>query len=151
MTFEDNMTLEEIQEMWAVDSEIDDNHLGEQSTSTAKLHSKYLKQLIDAKLKLAKYNTDYNTLRAGKFRYYRGEMSRQELIDNGWEQWQGTKPLKNEMDEFLTGDSDLNKLKLRIEYLNTMVYALESIMGSIKGRQWDIKNGIAWKQFLAGM
>ena len=145
------MTLDEIQEMWENDSEIDDNHLGEASTTSAKLHSKYLKLLIDAKLKLAKYNTDYNTLRAGKFRYYRGEMSRQELVDNGWDQWQGTKPLKNEMDEFLTGDSDLNKLKLRIEYLNTMVYALESIMTSIRGRDWAIKNGIEWKKFLAGM
>ena len=145
------MTLDEIQEMWENDSEIDDNHLGEASTTSAKLHSKYLKLLIDAKLKLAKYNTDYNTLRAGKFRYYRGEMSRQELVDNGWDQWQGTKPLKNEMDEFLTGDSDLNKLKLRIEYLNTMVYALESIMTSIRGRDWSVRNGIEWKKFLAGM
>ena len=145
------MTLDEIQEMWESDSEIDDNHLGEASTTSAKLHSKYLKLLIDAKLKLAKYNTDYNTLRAGKFRYYRGEMSRQELVDNGWDQWQGTKPLKNEMDEFLTGDSDLNKLKLRIEYLNTMVYALESIMTSIRGRDWSVRNGIEWKKFLAGM
>lgn len=145
------MTLDEIQQMWENDSEIDDNHLGEASTTSAKLHSKYLKLLIDAKLKLAKYNTDYNTLRAGKFRYYRGEMSRQELVDNGWDQWQGTKPLKNEMDEFLTGDSDLNKLKLRIEYLNTMVYALESIMTSIRGRDWSVRNGIEWKKFLAGM
>lgn len=145
------MTLDEIQQMWESDSEIDDNHLGEASTTSAKLHSKYLKLLIDAKLKLAKYNTDYNTLRAGKFRYYRGEMSRQELVDNGWDQWQGTKPLKNEMDEFLTGDSDLNKLKLRIEYLNTMVYALESIMTSIRGRDWSVRNGIEWKKFLAGM
>lgn len=145
------MTLDEIQEMWEIDSEIDDNHLGEASTTSAKLHSKYLKLLVEAKLKLAKYNSDYNTLRTGKFRYYRGEMSRQELVDNGWDQWQGTKPLKNEMDEFLTGDSDLSKLKLRIEYLNTMVYALESIMSSIRGRDWAIKNGIEWKKFLAGM
>lgn len=145
------MTLDEIQEMWENDSEIDDNHLGEASTTSAKLHSKYLKLLVDAKLKLAKYNSDYNTLRTGKFRYYRGEMSRQELVDNGWDQWQGTKPLKNEMDEFLTGDSDLSKLKLRIEYLNTMVYALESIMSSIRGRDWSVRNGIEWKKFLAGM
>lgn len=145
------MTLDEIQQMWEIDSEIDDNHLGEASTTSAKLHSKYLKLLVDSKLKLAKQKADYNTLRHTKFRYYRGEMGREELKEREWDQFQGTRPLKNEMDEFLKGDSDLSKQEMRIEYLNTMVYALESIMQSIKGRQWDIKNHITWKQFLAGM
>lgn len=145
------MTLDEIQEMWEIDSEIDDNHLGEASTTSAKLHSKYLKLLVEAKLKLVKTKADYNTLRHGKFRYYRGEMGREELKEREWNQFQGVKPLKNEMDEFLKGDPDLNKAELRIEYLNTMIYALESIMGSIKGRDWAVKNGITWKQFLAGM
>lgn len=145
------MTLDEIQEMWEADSEIDDNHLGEASTSSAKLHSKYLKLLIDAKLKLAKVKNDYNTQRQNRFRYYRGEMSREELKNNNWDQYQGLKPLKNEMDEILKGDTELSKIELRIEYLNTMVYALESIMTSIRGRDWAVKNGIEWKKFLAGM
>jgi len=145
------MTLDEIQQMWENDSEIDDNHLGEASTTSAKLHAKYLKLLIDAKLKLAKYKADYKVLRQSRFRYYRGEMSRQELKDREWDQYQGTKPLKSELDEILNGDDILAKHELRIEYLNTMIYALEAIMQSIKGRQWDIKNGITWKQFLAGM
>lgn len=145
------MTLDEIQQMWETDSEIDDNHLGEASTTSAKLHSKYLKLLIDAKLKLAKQKADYKTLRQSRFRYYRGEMGREELSERQWNQYQGVKPLKSELDEILNGDEILAKHELRIEYLNTMVYALESILGSIKGRQWDIKNGITWKQFLAGM
>ncbi|CAB4125337.1 Recombination, repair and ssDNA binding protein UvsY [uncultured Caudovirales phage] len=144
------MNIEQIQDMWELDAEIDDSHLGEASTSIPKLHSKYLKLLIAVKLKLAKNNSDYNTLRQTKFRYYRGELSRDELKEFGWDQWQGVKPLKNEMEEFLHGDTDLNNQKLRIEYLNTMIYLLESIMNSIKNRGWDIKNGIAWKQFLAG-
>lgn len=145
------MTLDEIQQMWENDSEIDDNHLGEASTTSAKLHSKYLKLLIDAKLKLAKQKADYNTLRQSKFRYYRGEMGREELKEREWDQFQGTRPLKNEMDEFLKGDTDLSKHELRIEYLNTMVYALESIMSSIRGRDWSVRNGIEWKKFLSGM
>lgn len=145
------MTLDEIQQMWEEDAEIDDNHLGEASIATAKLHAKYLKLLIEAKLKLSKLRNDYNVLRQTKFRYYRGELSREELKELGWEQWQGLKPLKNEMEEFLSGDADLNNKELRIEYLNTMIYALESIMNSIKSRDWAIKNGITWKQFLSGM
>lgn len=144
------MNIEELQVMWDVDSAIDDNYLGEASTTTPKLHAKYIKILINKKLMQIKMQSEYNILRKNKFRYYRGELSRTELESLCWDQWQGVKPLKNEMDEFLTGDDDLNKLQLRVEYLNTMVYMLESIMQQIKSREWQIKNGIEWKKFLAG-
>jgi Recombination, repair and ssDNA binding protein UvsY len=145
------MKIDEIQNMWEQDCSIDDNYLGEAATTTPKYHSKYIKLLIDAKLKLSKYNSDYNQLRKTKFRYYRGEMSRQELTDLQWDQWQGVKPLKNEMDEILTGDSELNNIQMKIEYLNSMIYLLESILGQIRSRDFQIKNGIEWKKFLAGM
>ena len=145
------MNIEEIQDAWEADSAIDDNYLGEASTNTPKLHAKYIKLLIGTKLKHTKYKTDYNVVRKNKFRYYRGELSRQELQDLGWEQWQGVKPLKNEMDEFLSGDDDLNKMGVRIEYLEAMIYLLESILGQIRSRDYQIKNGIQWKTFLAGM
>lgn len=145
------MNIEEIQQMWEEDCQIDSNHLGEQATETPKLHSKYIKELINYKLKLTKLKSDYNTTRKTKFRYYRGEMSRDELKDLGWDQWQGVKPLKNEMDEFLSGDSDLNTINTRMEYLETGIYLLESILGQIKSRDWEIKSHIEWKRFLAGM
>jgi hypothetical protein len=90
-------------------------------------------------------------LRKAKFRYYRGELSRDELNELGWVQWQGVKPLKNEMDEFLTGDTDLNTLRVKIDYLETMIYLLESILGQIKARDWQLKTAVEWKRFLAGM
>lgn len=145
------MKIEEIQEMWDIDCEIDNNHLGEQATESPKLHAKYIKELINYKLKLVKLSADYNVIRKSKFRYFRGEMSRDELKDKGWEQWQGIKPLKNEMEEFLGGDEDLAAIKTRIEYLETGIYLLESILGQIKSRDWEIKSHIEWKRFLAGM
>jgi len=145
------MNIEEIQQMWEQDSVIDDNHLGEASTETAKVHSKYIKLMVGVKLKLTKARGDYNLLRKNKFRYYRGELSREELVDLGWQPYQLIKPLKNEMDEFLQGDQDLITLNTRIEYLETMGYLLESILGQIKARDWQLKNGIEWKKFLAGM
>lgn len=145
------MNIEQIQDMWEADAEIDDNYLGESATTTPKLHSKYVKLLVQVKLKLTKVQSDYNLMRKAKFRYYRGEMSREELTDLGWNQWQGVKPLKNEMDEFLTGDEDLNTLKVKIDYLETMIYLLESILGQIKARDWQIKTHVEWKRFLAGM
>ena len=128
------MNIEEIQQMWEQDSIIDDNHLGEASTETAKVHSKYIKLMVGVKLKLTKARGDYNILRKNKFRYYRGELSREELAQLGWQQYQLIKPLKNEMDEFLQGDQDLITLNTRIEYLETMGYLLEGILGQIKAR-----------------
>ena len=145
------MNIEEIQQMWEQDSIIDDNHLGEASTETAKVHSKYIKLMVGVKLKLTKARGDYNILRKNKFRYYRGELSREELAELGWQQYQLIKPLKNEMDDFLQGDQDLITLNTRIEYLETMGYLLEGILGQIKSRDWQLKNGIEWKKFLAGM
>ena len=145
------MTLDEIQQEWDKDCEIDDNYLGEQSTATPKLHAKYVKLLVNAKLKHTKLSADYSILRKNKFRYYRGELSRDELTTLDWEQWQGVKPLKNEMDEFLQGDVELNTMKVRLEYLETMIYLLESILGQLKARDWQIKTAVEWKRFLAGM
>ena len=145
------MNIEQLQDMWEADAEIADTHLGEATIATPKLHAKYVKMLVQVKLKHTKLQSDYNILRKNKFRYFRGEMSREELKENNWEQWQGIKPLKNEMDEFLTGDEDLNSLEVKLKYLETMIYLLESILGQIKARDWQIKTAVEWKKFLAGM
>lgn len=145
------MKLDEILDMWEQDSAIDDNHLGEASTATAKLHAKYLRLLMNARLRKTKIDIDYNSLRKTKIRYFRGELTRDELNDRGWEQWQYNKPLKAEMDEFLKGDEDLSVFIARQEYIDSVIYALESILSQIKQRDFQLSNGIKWKQFLAGM
>jgi Recombination, repair and ssDNA binding protein UvsY len=145
------MNIEQLQEEWDKDCEIDDNYLGENSTATPKLHAKYVKMLVQVKLKHTKLSSDYNLTRKNKFRYYRGELSREELQDLQWDQWQGVKPIKNEMDEFLKGDAELNAMEIKIKYLETMIYFLESVLQQIKARDWQIKTAVEWKKFLAGM
>jgi hypothetical protein len=142
------MNLEQLMSKWREDCSIDDSHLGEASTYTPNLHAEYIEYLVGYKLKLSKTKAEYNLLRKNKFRYYRGELSRQELEDLGW---QGVKPLKNEMEEFLQGDTELVQMEQKVEYLNTVVMFLESVMGAIKQRDWQIRNSIQWKEFLVGM
>jgi hypothetical protein len=55
------------------------------------------------------------------------------------------------MDEFLQGDTELNTLRVKIDYLETMIYLLESILTQIKARDWQLKTHVEWKRFLAGM
>jgi hypothetical protein len=82
--------------------------------------------------------------------YYSGALSRDELQQYGWVQYQGLKPLKTDMVSKLDADSEVIKVKLKVQYTEAMVEQLEQIMYSIKGRDWGIKNHITWQQFQAG-
>jgi hypothetical protein len=53
------MNIEQVQEMWDIDCQIDDNYLGENSTQTPKLHAKYVKLLVQVKLKHTKLQSVY--------------------------------------------------------------------------------------------
>ena len=88
------MKLSDLQAQWEKDSPIDEMNLGGESTKIPILHARYLNLLTSTKLNLRKAESEYYNMRRKKFRYYRGEMSRSELEDEGWSQWQGTKPLK---------------------------------------------------------
>jgi hypothetical protein len=143
--------LDQLQRMWQEDAKIDDIELDKESVNVPNLHAKYLTILSTSKLNLQKERSDYYKLRRFKWRYYRGELSQQELTELGWDQYLGAKPLKNEMDEQLDGDFDLIKKKDRIVYWETIVDTLERILRSISSRGWDIKNAIEWHKFTNGV
>lgn len=143
--------LDKLQTMWQQDCKIDDINLEKESLQTPNLHAKYVVILSTAKLNLQKERSDYYKLRRYKWRYFRGEMSQKELDDLGWEQYLGSKPLKNEMDEHLDGDFDLIKKKDKIAYWETVVDFVERVLRSINSRGWDIKNAIEWHKFTNGV
>lgn len=145
------MKLSELQESWENDSKIDEMNLGKESARTPILHAKYLNYLSSSRLNLRKAESEYYNMRRLKYKYYRGELTKEELEDTGWMQWQGNKPLKNEMDEFLSCDTDLIALQDKIEYFKTVLYQLEQIIRSLNSRTWDIKNMIEWNKFTNGM
>jgi len=145
------MKLSELQEQWSEDSSIDETNLGRESTRVPTLHAKYLNFLSSTRLNLRKAESDYYNIRRKKYKYYRGEMTKQELEEEGWAQWQGNKPLKNEMDEFLQCDADLITLQDKVEYFRTVIQHLEQILRSINSRTWDIKTAVEWAKFTNGM
>lgn len=144
------MKLTTVQQEWYADSSINELDLGKEAVKTPLLHAKYITYLSNVKLLLRKAESDYFNTRRIKYRYYRGEMSKNELEERGWQQYQGNKPLKNEMDEFLQCDEELNALLDKIEYYKTITYTLEQIIRSINSRTWDIKSAIEWQKFTNG-
>lgn len=145
------MKLSELQENWSTDSKLDETNLGKEATNIPSLHAKYINLLSSMKLQQRKAESDYFRLRRKKFRYYRGEMTQAELTEEDWIQWQGAKPLKNEMDEFLQCDDDLIATQDKVEYYRAITFQLEQILRSINSRTWDIKNSIEWFKLSNGV
>ena len=137
--------------MWVQDCKIDELNLGSESTKTPELHSKYLNHLSTAKLQLRKAETSLIKLKRIKSQYFRGELSQQELVALGWEQYLGNKPLKQEMQEFLESDDDIIQQSDKVEYIRTVADYLERVLRSISSRGWDIKNTIEWTKFTNGL
>ena len=145
------MKLSEIQDMWTKDAKINELDLGKSSIQIAELHAKYLNILTNTKLQLRKCEGDYLRLRRTKFKYYRGEMTREELEELGWNQFQGLKPLKNEVEDIVNCDEDIIRCVDKVEYMKAMLYQLEQIIRSLNGRGWEIKNAIEWTKFTNGL
>lgn len=143
-------TLQEIQAMWEKDSEIDELNLTTESLRIPKLHAKYLNMLTSYRLNKRKIESDLLRILRNKYRYYRGEMSREELIENGWDQYLGPKLLKSDINSTIESDDDIIKLNDRLEYINTIIYQLESILKSINTRSFDIKNAIDYMRWTNG-
>jgi hypothetical protein len=145
------MKLSEVQEMWTSDSKIDELNLGRESTKTPELHAKYLNILSNTKLQLRKAEADYYRLRRDKAKYFRGEMTHDELQDKGWDQYQGLKPLKHDMEDRINCDEDIIRAMDKVEYVKALLYQLEQIIRSLNSRTWDIKNAIEWTKFTNGL
>jgi hypothetical protein len=145
------MKLSEIQDMWTKDAKINELDLGKSSIQIAELHAKYLNILTNTKLQLRKCEADYLRLRRSKFKFYRGEMTREELEELGWNQFQGLKPLKNEVEDIVNCDEDVIRCIDKVEYMKAMLYQLEQIIRSLNGRGWEIKNAIEWTKFTNGL
>ena len=142
--------INKIIEQWEVDAKIDPTKITDASLSTPILHSKYLHLLADWKRKQSQVKNNLYSVKQLKIRYYRGELSKEELDKYQWKQWQYNKPLKNELESLLQADKDVVKVQAQLEQVDTIVYVLDSIMTQIKQRDFEISNYIKIKMFERG-
>ena len=81
------MKLSELQDSWTEDCKINEMDLGKESARTPNLHAKYLNYLTSTRINLRKAESDYFNLRRLKYKYYRGELTKEELAENNLTQW----------------------------------------------------------------
>jgi hypothetical protein len=143
------MILDEIHAEWAKDSIIDSIILDDESLNIAKLHSKYLKILSDEKMVLAKFKSEFARLKYEKYIFYIDGQT-QETKEKGWIYAAKGKILKNEVDKYLDGDTDLIKLTQTIAYQQEKTDILKSILESLDKRSFNIGNALKFKLWEQG-
>ena len=144
-------TLNELQTQWAEDCKLDELDLGSESTRTPVLHSKYVTLLSNSKLQLRKAVADLKRLENVKSDYYRGELSKEELDQLGWEPWRKNAVLRSDMRDQLDSDPDVIKQQDKVYYLETTVDFLDRVLRSLNSRGWDIKNAVEWNKLQSGL
>jgi hypothetical protein len=146
---EDNMTFEELQDEWDTDSVIDSTKIGNESIRTTKLHAKYLRIHSREKMKLLSLQHRYKILRGEKKEFFINP-TREVMQEKNWKIPERGKILKSDIESFLDIDSELLELELKIGVQQEKVEYLKSILQSINGRSFVIKNYIEERKWLQG-
>ena len=140
------MDLEQLQELADKDLKINDTELDLESLKTPQLHNKYMKHLTKFKLLLSRSETEYNMLKREKWEYYTGKADPKVYAEKPFD----LKILKTDIDKYLESDIDLQKLKQKVDYLNTTVDFIDRTIRQITNRTFTIKNAIDWRKFTSG-
>ena len=90
-------------------------------------------------------------MQKAKMKYYKGEMTREDLVKYGWDQYQGNKVLKTEMHDVLKLDDDMIEIDDEVHDIAVTVQTLESIMKEINSRNYSLKTMVDWTKMMNGL
>ena len=140
------MTLEELQELADKDLKINDMEYDLESIKTPQLHNKYMKFLNKFKLQLSIAENEMHILKRNKWEYYTGKASPEVYKEKPFD----LKILRQDVDKYIDSDTELQKSKQKVDYLNTIVDYLDRTVRQISNRTFTIKNAVEWKKFTSG-
>lgn len=140
------MDLETIQNLWDEDSLIDPDNLHEESLKIPALHAKYYKIYNNILLLKKMEEAKYKILRKDKWLYYTGKADPEVYKKTPFDY----KVLKGDIDKYMDSDEDIIKSLSKLDYYETMLSYLESILKTILNRTYQIKNSIEYMKFTAG-
>ena len=143
------MSTDDISEVWAKDSQIDETNLVGESKKIPALHSKYYNMYYKEVLRVKKLRFDYKELERMKFEYYTGSLDEETMRERGWKPFQ-LKVLRSDLDKYLQSDKDVIQLSLKMDYHKARADFLEDIIKTIHSINFIIKNMIDGLKFQAG-
>ena len=142
------MNLEDIQSMWEKDSQIDKDNLHDESLKIPALHAKYHEMFNNFLLLRKKAEQQRKNIRHERYEYFSGKADPDVYIQNPF-----PKKIrdKDTMQKYLDADEKLSTVCLKIDYYDTMLVYIESILKQITNRTYQIKNAIEFMRFNAGL
>lgn len=143
------MTLEELNEMWGEDGDINETDLIGETRRIPKLHNKYYTLYVKTALKVKKMKSDLAELSRAKAEYYGGAMDVAEMKERGWPII-NLKIIKQNIPKYIESDKDIIHLSLKIDYFQSIEMFLQDIVKQINTRNFLIKNMIEWNKFTTG-
>lgn len=141
---------EEILLEWKKDSNINQLDIRLEILKSSSLHSKYIEKLLNFKDLYRKIELKLIFLKKVKSKYYKGEMTKEELKENGLDQYQGLKPVKSELEHLLSIDNDVIEINNDLISCKNILDMIESILNQIKSRSYDLKTFIEAEKFYNG-
>lgn len=140
--------LEELLEMWQVDSVIDKTEPGKALLDIPKLHSKYLNIISRYRLLSKESEFKISKMRRLKWEYYTGKLDQATLQQHGWEQFPYT--LKSEVSTYLDSDEDIFKLIAHKKMHDEIIEVCSSILKELSARTFQLRDFIQWERFIQG-
>ena len=144
------MNINDIYELWEIDSHFERDELTEETLKIPKLHSKYLRILSEERLRLKTFESSYKNLFRLKHEYYRGDLDGDTLKQMGWSQ-NPLKILRQDLDMYIQQDEDIIDMSNKVTLQKEKISLVESIMQQISNRGYQIKSIIDWEKFKAGL
>jgi len=143
-----SVTLEVLQEMWEKDSKINPDELHTESLNIPSLHAKYFELYNTIFLLRKKAEQQRKNIRHERYEYFSGKSDPDVYIENPF-----PKKIrdKDTMTKYLDADEKLSTSNLKIDYYDTMLVYIESILKVIQNRTFQIKNAIEYMRFQSGM
>ena len=143
-----SIDLEAIQEMWEKDAKIDRDNLHEESLNVPSLHAKYFELYNTIFLLRKKAEQQRKNIRHERYEYFSGKADPEVYQKDPF----GKKIRdKDTMQKYLDADDKLSNSSLKIDYYDTMLVYLESILKVIQNRTFQIKNAIEFMRFNSGL
>ena len=140
--------LDKIQEMWTKDAKIDMDNLHTESTNIPSLHAKYFEIYNNIYLLRKKSEQQRKNVRHERYEYFSGKADPDVYVVNPF-----PKKIRDKetMQKYLDADDSLSSISLKIDYYDTMLVYVESILKQINNRSFQIKNSIEFMRFNAGL
>ena len=144
------MQINEIHDLWAEDSKIDETRLDYESLKIPQLHSKYFKIFSEERLRLWNLQAELKQLKLDKHIFLTDGSSKEDYASRGWKLPPRGNIIRQDTQMYLDADADLIKVGYKIAHQTEKIELLESIIENLNRRSFTIKNAIEFMRWTQG-